>query len=382
MISRWRIRVGVKFARRRESAPKPPNGIFHSEIRDKLVPKQERICARCRIFSQIPSHVAYPNKSGRAINKSYGEYFVLGYGTCPLDRNTKSAKYSDPLASSQIPPSLSSSVWSSMAAGIVVVFDFDKTIIDVDSDNWVVDELGFTGLFDQLLHTMPWNSLMDRMMKEIHASGKTIGDIERVLRGIPIHPRIVPAIKAAHSLGCDLRVVSDANVFFIETILKHLGIRECFSEINTNPGYVDEEGRLRILPFHDFHSSPHGCSRCPPNMCKSMVVERIQASMAKEGKKRMIYLGDGIGDFCPSLKLKAGDFMMPRKDFPVWELIKENRSLLEAEIHEWSNGEDFERILLHLINRICIEDSQFLATESKFQAISIEALPKPIPVPF
>lgn len=45
-------------------------------------------------------------------------------------------------------------------AGIVVVFDFDKTIIDVDSDNWVVDELGATDLFNQLLPTMPWNSLM------------------------------------------------------------------------------------------------------------------------------------------------------------------------------------------------------------------------------
>ena len=45
-------------------------------------------------------------------------------------------------------------------AGIVVVFDFDKTIIDLDSDNWVVDELGATDLFNQLLPTMPWNSLM------------------------------------------------------------------------------------------------------------------------------------------------------------------------------------------------------------------------------
>lgn len=43
---------------------------------------------------------------------------------------------------------------------IVIVFDFDKTIIDVDSDNWVVDELGFTDSFNQLLPTMPWNSLM------------------------------------------------------------------------------------------------------------------------------------------------------------------------------------------------------------------------------
>jgi hypothetical protein len=45
-------------------------------------------------------------------------------------------------------------------AGIVAVFDFDKTIIDCDSDNWVVDELGATDLFNELLPTMPWNSLM------------------------------------------------------------------------------------------------------------------------------------------------------------------------------------------------------------------------------
>ncbi|VVA24255.1 PREDICTED: inorganic pyrophosphatase [Prunus dulcis] len=153
-------------------------------------------------------------------------------------------------------------------AGIVVVFDFDKTIIECDSDNWVVDELGATDLFNQLLPTMPWNSLMDRMMEELHSQGKTIEDIAEVLKRTPIHPRVVPAIKAAHALGCDLRIVSDANLFFIETILKHLGLEEYFSEINTNPSYVDEEGRLRISPHHDFTKFSHGCSLCPPNMCK------------------------------------------------------------------------------------------------------------------
>nr|GEY64622.1 putative phosphatase [Tanacetum cinerariifolium] len=90
-------------------------------------------------------------------------------------------------------------------SNIMVVFDFDKTIIDIDSDNWVVDELGATGLFNQLLPTMPWNSVMDKMMDELHIQGKTIKDLEQVLNRVPIHPRIVPAIKAAHALGCDLR---------------------------------------------------------------------------------------------------------------------------------------------------------------------------------
>uniref|UniRef100_A0A803NYW0 Uncharacterized protein n=1 Tax=Cannabis sativa TaxID=3483 RepID=A0A803NYW0_CANSA len=145
-----------------------------------------------------------------------------------------------------------------MAGNTIVVFDFDKTIIECDSDNWVVDELGATDLFNQLLPTMPWNSLMDRMMKELHDQGKTIDEIVEVLNRIPIHPRVVPAIKAAHALGCELRIVSDANMFFIETMLKHLGLREYFSEINTNPSFVDEQGRLRIQPFHDFKNSSHG----------------------------------------------------------------------------------------------------------------------------
>ena len=39
------------------------------------------------------------------------------------------------------------------------------------------------------------------MMKELYAQGKTIEDVVEVLKRIPIHPRIVPAIKAAHALG-------------------------------------------------------------------------------------------------------------------------------------------------------------------------------------
>ncbi|EOY13058.1 Pyridoxal phosphate phosphatase-related protein, putative [Theobroma cacao] len=90
---------------------------------------------------------------------------------------------------------------------------------------------------------MPWNSLMDRMMKELHAQGKTIDDIAEVLKRVPIH--LVPASKAAHALG------------------------EYFSEINSNPDFVDEERRLRIFPYHDnFTKCSHGNNLCSPNMCK------------------------------------------------------------------------------------------------------------------
>ncbi|MQM10957.1 hypothetical protein Taro_043859 [Colocasia esculenta] len=263
-------------------------------------------------------------------------------------------------------------------AGTVVVFDFDKTIIDCDSDNWVVDGLGATELFERLLPAMPWNTLMDTMMAELHARGKSIEDIEGVLKTAPLDPRIAKGIKTAHALGCELKIVSDANTFFIETILKHHGLIGYFSEINTNPSYVDEEGRLRISPYHDFHRSSHGCPLCPPNMCKSAVVERIQSSAMAEGKKRIIYLGDGKGDYCPSLRLTESDHVMPRKNYPLWELISEDPSRIKAQVHEWSNGEEQERTLLQIIQSLLLADGhsssqQLLSVDCKLETIPMAA---------
>ncbi|PKU77591.1 Inorganic pyrophosphatase 2 [Dendrobium catenatum] len=284
-------------------------------------------------------------------------------------------------------PSLPYSLTATAMAGTVIIFDFDKTIIDCDSDNWVIDELGATQLFEALLPSMPWNSLMDRMMMELHAQGKTIDDIAEVLKRAPLDRHVASAIKYAYALGCDLRIVSDANFFFIETILKHHGLIGCFTEINTNPSFIDDKGRLRIAPYHDFTKSSHGCPLCPPNMCKSKIVERIRAGE----KKRVIYLGDGKGDYCPSLRLGEGDFVMPRKNYPLWDLIQNNPGLLRAEVHEWSNGEEQEKVLLHLISLSefavsngTVDAAQLLPVDCKMNSMPAkprEPLPKFLPVP-
>uniref|UniRef100_A0A803M647 WPP domain-containing protein n=1 Tax=Chenopodium quinoa TaxID=63459 RepID=A0A803M647_CHEQI len=224
----------------------------------------------------------------------------------------------------------------------------------------------------------------DTLMKEMHVNGVTTNDIVEVLKRTPIHPRIVPAIKAAHAAGCELRIVSDANTFFIETILDHLGLSDYFSEINTNPGYVDEEGRLRILPHHDFTKSPHGCCNpCPPNMCKGLVIKRL---LCEHGNKKFIYLGDGIGDYCPSLRLRESDYLMPRKDFPVWDLISNNPKLIKSKIHEWTDGAEFERVLLSLIQAIITnaDANQFFNLDCKFESLPIsshDAMPQALRVP-
>ncbi|KAK7389616.1 hypothetical protein VNO78_24795 [Psophocarpus tetragonolobus] len=60
---------------------------------------------------------------------------------------------------------------------------------------------------------------------------------------------------------------------------------------------------------------------------------------------RIIYLGDGIGDYCPSLRLKEKDFMVPRRNFLVWGLIFKDPLLVKAGIHGWIDGEEQEQMI-------------------------------------
>lgn len=101
-------------------------------------------------------------------------------------------------------------------------------------------------------------------------------------------------------------------------------------------------------------------------------MERVRASVSAGGKRRFIYLGDGIADFCSGLKLGEGDFLMPRKNYPVWEIICGNPKMLKANISEWDDGEELERILLHWINTINMEDKCNTRSD-KFQATSMDS---------
>nr|CAB3449384.1 unnamed protein product [Digitaria exilis] len=244
-------------------------------------------------------------------------------------------------------------------AAPLVVFDFDKTIVDCDTDNFVVDSLGATRRFDDLLRHLPWNHAIDAMMGELHAEGKTAEDVLAALRATPLSPHVAAAIKAADARGCELRVLSDANAFFIGAILAHHGLAGYFSGTDTNPAHLDAAGRLRILPYHPFSSpssTTHGCTlpTCPPNMCKGKVMERIlleeeaAAAMARRRRRAVVYLGDGRGDYCPSMKLGEGDYVMPRAGYPVCELIA--AAPPAAVVRAWDGFEDLARVLLGIVD--------------------------------
>jgi len=114
---------------------------------------------------------------------------------------------------------------------------------------------------------------------------------------------------------------------------------------------------------------------------QGLVIERIQNSMAEAGKKKVIYIGDGNGDFCPSLKLKESDFLMPRTGFPLCDLVSKNSNQIKAEVHGWRDGKELQHVLLNLINK-AIEEGNNTINNNTLQTISLDCklLQPPIPI--
>ena len=149
---------------------------------------------------------------------------------------------------------------------------------------------------------------MDWAVGELHTAGHTSQEMKDALvGGTHSQGRIGCARakccrrRAAHSVGRQQRLR--------ESILEGRGLAGKISTVVTNPASFATSGRLCIKP-HQPTSLPHNCPNCPPNLCKGAVLE---GWLSDVNPARVVYIGDGGGDFCPATRLREGDYLLARK---------------------------------------------------------------------
>ncbi|MCO5594893.1 hypothetical protein L7F22_048928 [Adiantum nelumboides] len=235
----------------------------------------------------------------------------------------------------------------------MLILDFDETLVDADSSEWVAELLGAASLFDELrwVRGMHWHHAMNVVLQTLHSQGVSIAHIRQAASALPLPPQTVSTLKAAHALGCELRIISDANTFFIEAALAHHGLDAIFTEIHSNPAWIDAMGCLHYDDFHGQALPPHTCPLCPLNMCKGSILEGIRAAALGSATLQVIYAGDGAGDLCPSLRLSARDYVLAREGYPLSKLL--NQHQVKARVHPWTILAD----TLHDIVLKCVTSS-------------------------
>lgn len=230
----------------------------------------------------------------------------------------------------------------------LVLFDFDETIIYESSDDAVVRALPGQQLPAWLRDSYReghYNEYMQKVLAYMAEQGVSKESIHSAVEKIPPTPGLMSLFQylQSHQQDFELVVVSDANMYFIETWLEKAGVRQLFRKVFTNPGSFDAAGRLVLLPFHS-----HSCSHCPDNMCKQAILREYLAARQKErggaAFQRVFYIGDGENDVCPSQALRPQDTAFPRRDFPMHKLLLEMQqsqpARFKANLVPWVSGED------------------------------------------
>ncbi|XP_035381324.1 probable phosphatase phospho1 [Electrophorus electricus] len=231
----------------------------------------------------------------------------------------------------------------------LIFFDFDETLVDECSDDAMVTVApggSLPGWLKDTYQPGKYNEYMQRVLAYLAEQGVTPATICNTIERLPPCPGIPALLRFLMSCppeDFEVVCVSDANTVFIESWLESLGFRPLFLRIFANPAHFDDSGQLQLRPFH-----AHNCLRCPVNMCKAELVQQYIAQRVCErgGRhyQRILYVGDGANDFCPSLTLSGGDTTFPRRDFPMHRLIQEMEEAkpgeFKANVVPWSNGED------------------------------------------
>lgn len=230
-----------------------------------------------------------------------------------------------------------------MHRSVLVAFDFDHTISNDNTDVVVRKLLPSEKLTDSVkkLHrTKGWISYMAKIFELLHSCSIGSKQIEKAIINIPPVPGVETLLKELHTQGCEVIIISDSNTLFIGQWLRHRKLEHVIAQVFTNPAKIDEKGVLRIDMYHMQDS----CKLSTVNLCKGQILEGYIKKRKSEGVHfdRVVYVGDGKNDLCPSLRLTDRDLVFPRQDYMLIKILNGSEKMdipkIKARVFPWNDG--------------------------------------------
>lgn len=235
------------------------------------------------------------------------------------------------------------SLQATMKKKALVVFDFDHTLVDGNSDMWVIGctpEQSLPAWLKNSYQRGRWTEYMGRVFTYIGEQSVRPDAVRELMRTIPFTDGMIELLTfiCQNKSDMDCIIVSDSNTLFIDWILEAGGVASAVDSVFSNPASVDPRGYIEVRCFHS-----HSCEHCPVNMCKQKALTDFRERQADAGVhyRTVCYVGDGTNDFCPIKALNEGDFAMPRKGYSLEKLLARTRSESDApkaQVMPWSSG--------------------------------------------
>ncbi|KAJ8255376.1 hypothetical protein GJAV_G00204200 [Gymnothorax javanicus] len=224
----------------------------------------------------------------------------------------------------------------------LIVFDFDHTIVDDNSDTWVIKCAPNQSLPDGLRKSYRkgrWTEYMGRVLSYLGEQAVSRETVRSVMETVPFTSGMIELLQfiSRNKNIIDCIIVSDSNSLFIDWILEAAGVKAAVDSVFTNPAAFDDRGYMTVQCYHS-----HECGQCPVNLCKREVLDDFIQMQRRSGVQyaRVCYVGDGGNDLCPVKILKEGDLVMARKGYTLEKLLSsaQESCFLKPRVVVWSSG--------------------------------------------
>ena len=235
---------------------------------------------------------------------------------------------------------------------ILIVFDMDQTILDLDTEFTCVEKYApdlvkeMNGDLYVKDHWIEFNNYLYKRMKNNNVTWEQISQYFKDMKLSPNFEELFNYIKN-NSSKYDCILVTGNNDVVVNIVLESHNIKNCFKKILCNKSQLDEENYVKIESVNEKYEK---CKDCSPFLCKSMILEDYLKENKIDEYEKILYIGDGGNDLCLSKKLSEKDYVFPRKNYKLYKLIfeKNKKEEIKAKIFPWENGLEIIDILNNL----------------------------------
>ena len=211
---------------------------------------------------------------------------------------------------------------------ILLVFDFDHTVVDGNTDVKILDVLKSRNVtpckYDP---STGWTEYMKNVFYECERNGVTQSEMLSTLKELEMTDGMKVLFQTIKEFKDVLKVIvaSDSNSWFIDILLLHFDIKDQIDGIYTNPAHWNDN----LLELKRYTTN-ETCCRCPVNMCKAEIVSTSRS----DDIECVIYVGDGSNDLCPVLQLSSNDIACPREGYSLSKKLEKFK--VDCSVVRWT----------------------------------------------
>ena len=225
----------------------------------------------------------------------------------------------------------------------LITFDFDQTIIDLESEYTMVEKYAqdlFKEINDGLYSNFNWVEFNNYIYTRVVKNGYTYEDVVKFFNSLKLSPNMEELFDyiRKNKEKYEVIIITANNEQVVNIVLSSHKIRDCFDHILCNKSIRDEKNIFKITSVNEKYEH---CEDDKPFLCKSLFFEDFIKDK-KDKFDKIFFVGDGSNDFCLSKKLGKNDVIFPRAKYELYTILfeKGGKKEIKAEIIPWNNGKD------------------------------------------